>query len=288
MKEWDEYAKKMLSDKGFRLYLQLLNLDSVILCGYEREGGIGYRRLVDGMLKKYKSEPESDELRKSIKVLNILYKVGKIDKKRYDKLVIDAGNHLTVKIDKKWVYVNKLNTNQIAMSYLIAFIIDKMMTSKFPNTQESGVNIYNKIEKNMIGGLKELNPEFHNIVNHFFNIEDNCVTLNRIVEPIIIATSKDGEERELKVKTYFIDEEFMIVHEGGNGNFIDINLGMDLIVYKKGIGCKSIQIKSSNFNGNRDYYINMGVDWLVKSNGVNVEIRDMKTYEPITLKTNLF
>lgn len=288
-KEWDLYAKDNLSQEGYVLYRLLINFNKE-LCEYGKKGGIGYRAAIENMLSKYKSEPSEEDIKKSIKKLNILFKFGKFNKEQYDKFVIKAKKHGTIKINEVWIYLNKLNTNVYAVSYLIAHVVDKSMNSKKPHVQTYGMDIYSCIvNDDPINGLTKLLPNFGKLMDSLFNISNECESLNKFVEPIIKLTSADGEKRERTVLNYFIKKGFRIIHIGGNGDFIDIVLGMDFIVYKEGCGCNSIQVKPLTYKGDkRSYYIETGVDWLVRCDDDDLEIRDMLSFDKITLKTELF
>ena len=92
--------------------------------------------------------------------------------------------------------------------------------------------------------------------------------------------SEKGEIAENKVRDYLIDNGFDIEYQGGNGDFIDMIFGCDMIVYRDDVGYKSIQVKSylPDIEDIKYYQI----DWLAVSNGT-IRIIDIKTSNTVSL-----
>jgi hypothetical protein len=86
--------------------------------------------------------------------------------------------------------------------------------------------------------------------------------------------SGGGEEAEDVIEGFLSENGFEILYRGGNGDFLDMIYGTDIIVKHPKHGIKTIQVKENTPNWGYN------VDWVGIGNGI--KIYDNKTKEDIT------
>jgi hypothetical protein len=174
------------------------------------------------------------------KVKDETYKVFELTKKikpNSEKFIDGLINNLDLEYfvydeNNQWTYINKLNTNK---SDFPIFIADLLENSKHFDM----CKIKMGIKKSDYSLFKEFlleiekHPEF--IWNKFLYDPDRY-TQN------IKKNSLEGEMVETHVMNYYIKNGWEIVHRGGDGDIIDMLLGVDLIV-KNGEEYQYIQVK---------------------------------------------
>jgi len=163
--------------------------------------------------------------------LYYLFKTGKYSDiiKNGDIFYTNKLSNVSCVFDENgnWHPVNKLNTNYADQSELLYDLFNKL-------------NIYNEIPTEP-SKLKEWLIQFKTDNDLYTLIKDNLdfkyyTNYNRKFTEI-------GEIAENRVKEFLIDKGCEILYQGGDGDFIDMIYGVDLIV-KKDEKIYTIQVKS--------------------------------------------
>jgi len=204
------------------------------------------------------------------KPMEYLYRTGKID----DIIKKSDGTYYTNKLSNcclvkdengKWDYVNKLNTNYSDLSELLTTLflkggqIDKL--SKM-NTTEI---------KNFLSTLK--GKTMKSLLNKYFTIDEyKDFTYNTKYN------TKAGDYVETLTKVLLEKEGYTTLYEGGNGDFIDMKYGVDLIMEKEG-EIYLVQVKSKSYTAKRSTdkpqyrYIDIFTGESLDNNGINLYFR---------------
>lgn len=242
--------------------------------------GLGMMTVIDNVLLKYKNPLNSKEIQTFNTGLNFLketnYPEREILNKLNYKLKGGISNASNVKVNGEWSYVNKLNTNYSDISDLLTFIIERMLSDKTLLIKKLGTDVYDTIMGGDVeGGLMKLNTgdiKIENIINYYIkNLSGFMEFTGNIKE-----NSDKGEIAENKISNLLIKKGFEIKYQGGNGDFIDMIFGCDLIVYREDIGYKTVQVKSYfPKKDNIKYY--KDVDWLAipSTNGNGTIIKEI-------------
>lgn len=295
MKKFNEYIKESLTFEENQLYWKISKLGPWLYNSYTDNDGtkqLGLRWVIDDILKPHMTPLSPKEKQESILGLSVLLNAGFIDQKTYDTHIIKIRDKMMIKENGVWSIMNKLNTNNIAISYLIVYLIHQLEKDDNDDRNRYAEYIKDKINENPKEGLRELKLKLKDIINIYFpNLSTDFSELKRvIVTPIIHETTELGEGYEDTVELFFIKSQFDIKFKGGNGNYIDMVFGCDLIVYHKKYGYKRVQVKSPSFNKEdeklRRGYIEKGVEWLAMTEGGKVYIYDMNTLELINKRKN--
>lgn len=281
MLNYRTYIKESLTQDEYKLYNNILSLGEWLYTDTDK-GGLGLKDIItDKLLKPYSEPITKIEIDNFIVGLNILRTAGYINNNKYVWWSEWIKKQRLIKENGFWSPLNKVNTNINAISYLIASLIQKLKDDGI----KYGFQIENKINTNPKEGLELFVGKFEKIFNHYIK---SVLDLKQLVEPIIGSTTDIGEKYEDVAEEFFKERDFEIKFKGGNGNFIDMIFGTDLIVYHQNYGYKRVQVKPSDFKGSRKGYIKKGVEWLAKTKGGDVNIFDMESLNPIDIKINLF
>lgn len=154
-----------------------------------------------------------------------------------------------------WDYVNKLNTNYSDLSDLLTELIMRGMH----NNPERGKVIYDSIIKNPTDGLLLLKPHLKKLIVKYFIENGNGLDDFKSFTKFSRKMSNIGEFCETKISDKLVSNGFEIKYRGGNGDFIDMLFGTDIIVYRDDFGFKTIQVKNTIYWNRVDYY---QVDWI--------------------------
>jgi hypothetical protein len=190
------------------------------------------RDVIDEMLKDIKVVQDMTE--KYQEPLRILYDTGKYPEIKLvngtytHKRLVDAG--LVLNADGEYDYVNKLNTNYSDLAELITELLVKGgKVDALVNKNELGIKKY----------LENIKPVLFRLVSKYFKPED----LKQFVRNTVGLT-KMGDEAEDYAGGVLEKFGMNQLYQGGNGDFIDMMFGADLIMNSEGrtITC---QVKSS-------------------------------------------
>jgi hypothetical protein len=205
------------------------------------------------------------------KPLEYLYRTGKID----DIIKKSDGTYYTPKLNNcclvkddngEWDYVNKLNSNYSDLSELLTTLflkggqIDKL--SKMNSTEIKKFLLSLK-GKTMTG-----------LLTKYFTIDEyKDFTYNTKYN------TKAGDYVETLTKILLEDDGYTTLYEGGNGDFIDMKYGVDLITEKDG-NIYLVQVKSKSYTAKistekpQYRYIDIFAGETSNSNGVNLYCRE--------------
>lgn len=239
-----------------------------------RADGLGLMSVIDNLFieQGYAVNLTQEEIIKFEEGLYFLrltdMKESYIRRRLMDKLPDGIENIKLVKdSDNQYMYVNKLNTNYRDLSEMLVELIKRGCEAN----PDKGYVVYDDVMTNPKIGLSKLKPYIKKLLEHYFvkngeELED----FNKFTKYSTILTGI-GEKSEEEFKEYFEDMGFEVLYQGGNGDFIDMIFGCDLIIHREDYGYKSVQIKH-NFPSwdNLKYY---EVDW------VGIRKPNMKTYE---------
>lgn len=268
MKKYFNFIKENNNDIIFNKDLILEKISNLKKWLYiESNYTLGMNNIINNLLEPYKTDLNKEELKKYEKDLNLLRMIGKIDVDKKINNTLKKQNKL-IKIDNKWHPVNKLNTNYLDLSVLLTDIIEKLFYDNDPKIKNFIKPIYDIMIDDIKKGLLLLKPRLQNIIKYYFIDNGNGLEDFLKYTKYIEINSKIGEDFENKVITYFKNKKFEIKYYGGNGDYIDMIFGIDIIVYREDYGYKTIQIKSYLPN-NKDfeYY---DVDWIVTKNNNDI------------------
>ncbi|MFW6225641.1 MAG: hypothetical protein ACOC3V_01615 [bacterium] len=194
----------------------------------------------------------------------------------------------------EWHHLNKLNTNYIALSELLTNIIFRAIVEKNDvnikgtNIQEFGKEVYStfmspKKNEEKIKKIKKVLLKYKvfigNLIHVYYGSHRDKSVFDQYVK-IIKNTSRKGEEVELETIKYLKDIGFEIKYYGGDGDFVDMVFGVDLIAYRKDMGYKTIQVKS--YKPTNKEISDYDVDWIAYKTNV-IEIIDKNTLKQIIL-----
>lgn len=205
----------------------------------------------------------------------------------------NLNNMKIVKVNQngeyKWHFVNKLNTNYSDLTDLLVFVIKKMVNDENDNIKKFGINVYNNIINDPKLGLLEIKNRIEKIITYYLikNSESDLVNGKKGLGDFmkftknIINSSYKGQHAEDAVERYLILEGFDILVKGGDGDFIDMLYGVDMVVYREDIGYKSIQIKT--YKPKTEYLDRYKTDWLIVYRNNFSQIIDIKTKQIIKL-----
>lgn len=259
---------------------------------YDKSESLGLMHIIDSILDNYVVNISEEEIQKFKHGLEILDKTSFpkwfIKSKMQERIPNGIENAKLIKIDDQWSFVNKLNTNYYDLSDLLVFIIEQMISDKNGQVRSFGEEVYNTIiNEDAKKGLMMLKTKegeekglrLKNIITRyitdlpgFLNFTKNSVN-----------TSRSGEISENKIRDFLLKCQFTIEYQGGNGDFIDMFFGCDLIVYRKDYGYKTVQIK--NYMTKQDDIRYYKVDWLGVYDQTWIPrpiIKDLKTFKDLT------
>jgi len=207
---------------------------------HSREG-LGLQSVIDGLLKPIeKPIPESDKR----EVMGWLFKLqshGKFDKNKLNYLIRSLHGLRRVEVDGKWHIVNKLNTNYTLLAELVTDLLfesesnDVLQEISESNSEKELQNILLK-NKDLIKNLFIENFEPYDLVE---------IADNKLGETDRIGLATENEVVEfLNNKDWGGGNYMKVERQGGDGDFIDMKLAVDLIVLFNG-RYRTIQVKTS-------------------------------------------
>lgn len=228
----------------------------------------GLQSIIDEILDPIK-KPITKEQESKLKVgTDLLVKIGKISKGHQYYLVKDIlENKGLVLVDGKWASVNKLNTNAADLSELVTDLLYKS-----PKAQP----IIEKILENPKNGLMMIKPKLKELLEKYFKKPESFFEYVKNTE----TRSERGAMAEEQVKETLEDLGFITEYQGGEGDFIDMIFGIDLIMSNSEYGTKTIQVKIDENAWDQDKKYKY-IDWIVISNPFT--IYDNKTREIVKL-----
>ena len=225
--------------------------------------GLNMRKIIDDKLSSLVSPVPEDKKQTYIDALKLIYSTGKYNRDEIIAAKNKIDNSRLVFSDGEWHFVNKLNTNYSDLSELLTElfvrgnVIQKLKNT--PNIQDYLLSIKNDISKLLD--------------KYFLNTEEYKNFINNT-----LVNSSVGEESEQRIEDFLVSNGFNIEYRGGNGDFIDMIFGADIIAKHPKFGLKLIQVKYSG-----PYWESLSkynVDWV--GIGKDLQIYDAKTKQNIT------
>jgi hypothetical protein len=214
-----------------------LNLNSLGKFLYTSDG-LGLQRIID--FKTNQMESLIDVNADYQRPLEILWSTGKYNQKgRYDYISKNGdyyGNETMKSVSRvyddsgKWDYINKLNTNYSDLAELLTeLFIRGNMVDKLKNKNTLGLMEY----------LKSIKDKLERVIDKYIKL-DEFKSFVRNTKYL----SKVGEKAENDVKNILEKAQINTLYQGGDGDFIDMIFGVDLIVNSGGEDF-TIQVKSN-------------------------------------------
>ena len=242
---------------------------------YKSEG-LGMMSTIDTIFKEhnYTKKIGFKQVAKFNKGLDILKKTsmnsgGYIEKQLRYKLPNGIANAKLVEDDNgDWDYVNKLNTNYTELAELLAELIIRGM-EKNP---DKGQIVYDTITNNTKDGLLKLKPHLKRLIEVYIIENGKGLEDFKSFTKHIKRLSDIGERAEEDIVKKLIENGCEIKYQGGNGDFIDMIFGTDIIIYSEELGYKTVQVKNRI---DWDLLGHYKVDWIAE--GVSLKIFDRLT-----------
>lgn len=169
-----------------------------------------------------------------------------------------------------WDYVNKLNTNYSDLSDMLSELVMRGMA----NSPEKGKVIYDAIILDPIKGLSILKPSLKKLLEKYFPTLEDFKSFTKHTRN----TSRTGEIAEDDIVRILKNNDFEIKYQGGNGDFIDMIFGTDIIVWREDFGYKTIQVKNRIYWDSVSYY---KVDWIAE--GSTKKIFEKETQKEVNI-----
>ena len=221
--------------------------------------GLGLKKIINQKLESLKTNIPQSEIDKVAKGLKILYSTGNYDRDEIINTYESLKTKKLVYVDGEWHFVNKLNTNWSDTAELITELIVRMGDLD---------KVYE--EENIKEYLYNIRGEISSFLDKNFKDKKDYLDYTNNSK----VNSAAGEEAEDVIEGFLSENGFEILYRGGNGDFLDMIYGTDIIVKHPKHGIKTIQVKENTPNW--DY----NVDWVGIGNGI--KIYDNKTKEDIT------
>jgi hypothetical protein len=255
-----------LPDKG-TLFNRIKSLGSWLY----KSNGLGLMKVIDDIFTEYKYESPLtqeqinrfnkglEELKKtsmSISYINsqLSYKLsGGIQSK---KLVLDDNGN--------WHPVNKLNTNYLDLADLLTELVIRGTERNY----EKGKIIYDSIFKNPKDGLLSIKDFLKRLIIFYFIDNGNGIEDFKSFTKYSTKMSEIGEISENEIMKFLESREFTVTYVGGNGDFIDMIFGTDMIVFRNDYGYKSVQVKNRITDWSRISHYK--VDWVAETTPITI------------------
>ncbi len=271
MRRFSEINPKEKED----LYIKIKSLGSWLY----QDDGLGLKNIINQIFQEegWEEKLNSSEISKLLNGLEILKSTSMPQSwiEYRIKKQGGIGNLTIVKEQGKWHPVNKLNTNGSDLSDMIS---DLVMRAKSTGT-EKAAEFYNKISMDPKGSLLSIKSSLKDLLKKYFIELGSGLDDFKMFTKNSKRQSEIGDHAETKVLNLLISKGFELKYRGGDGDFIDMLLGVDLVVYRSDIGYKIIQVKTLKPDWEKISWYK--VDWIGVGNPT--QIFDLKTREEIIL-----
>lgn len=235
-----------------------------------KSNGLGMMSIIDDIFKEFNytspiNQKQIEKFNRGIELLKrtsmpiqyinsqLAYKLpGGINSAR---LVLDEGGN--------WHHVNKLNTNYSDLSELLVELIKRGCD----NNYEKGKIVYDSIMNNPTQGLLSIKPHLKKLIIHYFIEKGKGLDDFKKFTNYSTRMSQIGEEAEDRVIALLESKGMSIAYSGGNGDFLDMIFGTDIIAFShfnkipEEIAFKTVQVKSRITDWSKLSHYK--VDWVV-------------------------
>ena len=216
-------------EKEKKLCLKLNSLskflvDDKLRRGGVQEKGLGLKSIINDILSNHKVLKDIKDKGGREIFNDISYVNGRYTHRRFGEagLVRDEND--------QYHFVNKLNTNYSDLSELLTKVLVGLNLTYLSDSSNGMIKSV----------LLKSKPDIEKYIKDYFNIDEiKSFTRNSI------STSKRGDDSENYVSSVLEKFGMKSLYQGGNGDFVDMVFGIDLIMEYKGriITC---QVKSSS------------------------------------------
>jgi len=189
-----------------------------------------YQKFIDPILLPLKSVISKDD-NKILKTLELVHNYFGADR-NIDSIIRDYrvdGHSLILNKNSEWSPLNKLNTNWSAASILVSELINTYYSDRIDDiVNDLKYKKFGYLEKTLENDILSIPGIREKILSHILNDQEKFV--KHIRRP-----SSQGSEGEDRVEM-FVKKEYgyNTIYKGGDGDFIDMKLGIDLIMEKNG------------------------------------------------------
>jgi len=259
-----------------------------------KSDGLGMMVIIDKIFEEqnYTQKIGFKQVAKFNKGLELLKKTsmntgGYIENQIRYKLPNGIENAKMVLSNDEWDYVNKLNTSIFSLSELLAELICRGIE----NNPEKGQIVYDRVMANPKEGLLSIKPYLKKLIEIYFIEKGNGLDDFKSLTVQIRKMSAIGETGEDNIVKKLIGYGFDISYQGGNGDFIDMIFGTDIIVSDpeltraKKYGYITIQVKNRI---NWDQLGHYKVDWIAEGTTLKIFDRVSRVELNFTDHSNLF
>lgn len=137
-------------------------------------------------------------------------------------------------------FINKLNTSYSDISDMLTELIMRGIE----NNPDKGILVYNSIIEDPKVGLLNIKIHMKRLITLYFIERGSGLDDIRQFTRFSTKMSAIGEKAEDDIKQILISKGFEIVYQGGNGDFIDMIFGADMVVFREDMGYKTVQVKT--------------------------------------------
>jgi len=246
--------------------------------------GLNLHKVIDKALDEYKDFIDSDEINNFKKGLDKLSKTNyPINKNYLSSLINNIDGRKNIKVGNKWHLVNKLNTNYSDQTDLLIDLLRRMTIDENLSIKNDSIRIYKNIIINPKEALLNIKDRIPGMINYYY--KKNGKGLEEFLE--FTKNTRKNSEKGLNAENitvkYLSGLGFNLDFQGGDGDFIDMLFGCDLIMSREDFGFKSIQVKAFDIPQYKAQKYK--TDWLssVVNNGIPV-IKNIKEWSMIDIK----
>jgi len=232
--------------------------------------GLYLQNSIDTVLDEEKTLIPKSTIDNSKKGAGLLLKYQKINKAQYENFINKLKNKKQVFINnEEWHPVNKLNTNYTDVSFLLSdLLIDAYKKDKSNEkvktifTSIMNTNNFNEIKNILIHNKDYLNKL---LIDTYKTNPRKLFDYTKST----IGNTKTGEDIENEVRTFLEKKmKWIFGFQGGNGDYVDMNFSVDLIMKDNKGDVKSIQVKSNSRDANeffKEYHsgLHQAVDMVI-------------------------
>lgn len=236
---------------------QIINKDGSV------EEGLGMQSVIDGKLNPLKTNIPQKNIENYKRGVELLKSSGNYPEWKLNNFYKSLKYKKLVYVDGEWHFVNKLNTNWSDVTDLLVDLFIK-------GNQLENISTISNLKSFLLKNKKYLSR----LLDKYFKGVHQYLEYTKNTE----IRSVEGEESEDVIEGFLTENGFTIEYRGGNGDFIDMIFGADIIVKHPKHGLKVVQVKKSG-----PYWGSLGkynVDWIGIGDGV--KIYDKNTKEDIT------
>jgi hypothetical protein len=236
-----------------------------------KSNGLGMMKIIDDIFNEYNygstlTQEQINNFNKGLEVLKktsmpISYINSQLSYKlpggiQSAKLVLDDNGN--------WHHVNKLNTNYSDLADLLTELVMRGIGRNY----EKGKAIYDSIVKNPTEGLLSIKAYLKKLIIFYFIDNGKGIDDFKSFTKFSTKMSEIGEAAENRVVEFIKSKGFQIAYSGGNGDFIDMIFGSDMIVFREDYGYKSIQVKNRITDWSKLSHYK--VDWVAETRPITI------------------